>query len=491
MKQMARVLSVLLVIGMLFQLSVSAQEPYVNYSYNSDSQARQDPQAYIPTAIIDGVSTGTKAFSNPQDMFLTDEGLIYIADTGNNRIVVLGSDEKFLREITDFDNKGIKDSFNTPTGIFVLDNGDLYIADSQNERVVVLDKDDNLKSILNRPETTLLTNSETYFPLKVGVDSYNRIYLVVDGETNGILVIDKNGEFLSFIGAVQTTVSAMQAIKRMFMTDEQKKRSTLVIPTEYSNIDISDESFVYGTVGVIDPDNYTDSMFIHKINPLGEDVLNRNGIIAPMGDIPTINLEAKKEETEMLYSYLCDTTLRDSGIYAALDSRRGRVFTYDNEGNLMYVFGGIGQQYGLFKSPAALECFKDTYYVLDSGYNQIIKYNPTEYGNIITEAVRCYYRNDYDSVGDVWFSALRYTSTSEFIFDGIAESYFLQGDYEQAMKYFTLANDRTNYSDAYTYFRNEIVEKAFPILMTAIVILIIGFIVFKLIIKRRKKNAKP
>ena len=46
--------------------------------------------------------------------------------------------------------------------------------------------------------------------------------------------------------------------------------------------------------------------------------------------------------------------VRNQGIYSILDSVRGRIFTYDHEGNLLYIFGGLGSQEGT--SMASLFC---------------------------------------------------------------------------------------------------------------------------------------
>lgn len=35
-----------------------------------------------------------------------------------------------------------------------------------------------------------------------------------------------------------------------------------------------------------------------------------------------------------------DVAVSDLGVYSVLDEGRGKVFTYDAEGNLLYIFGG-------------------------------------------------------------------------------------------------------------------------------------------------------
>ncbi len=53
-------------------------------------------------------------------------------------------------------------------------------------------------------------------------------------------------------------------------------------------------------------------------------------------------------------SSFIDVVVDDSGRYSALDATRGRIFTYDDDGNLLYIFGGLGNQMGTFTRPVAL-----------------------------------------------------------------------------------------------------------------------------------------
>ena len=53
-------------------------------------------------------------------------------------------------------------------------------------------------------------------------------------------------------------------------------------------------------------------------------------------------------------SRFVDIVNREFGMFSALDRQRGRIFTYDNQGNLLYVFGGIGDAVGLFTRPQAI-----------------------------------------------------------------------------------------------------------------------------------------
>ena len=153
----------------------------------------------------------------------------------------------------------------------------------------------------------------------------------------------------------------------------------LFIPTEFSNLDIDGKGFVYATnidVGPKEP--------IKRLNPSGEDVLKRFGYFPVAGDIYYRRTVGP--------SKFVDIKVLGDGIYSALDSTQGRVFTYDESGNLLYVYGGIGNQLGVFKTPAAIERLGDRQLVLDRGKASIVMFEPTEFGKQVNLAVRHHYR---------------------------------------------------------------------------------------------------
>ena len=81
----------------VFDKSVQAEElPYDTYAYDYWEDAVATPAAYVPGRAIagqdlqyNGESIG--AFVSPQDLCKSEDGEVYVADTGNNRIVVLDS----------------------------------------------------------------------------------------------------------------------------------------------------------------------------------------------------------------------------------------------------------------------------------------------------------------------------------------------------------------------------------------------------------------
>src|SRR4030067_2497555 len=95
----------------------------------------------IPQAIICSENLGSLTLNRPQGLAIDSEGNIYIADTGNNRIVKTDSLGNFIKETGGFGwGEG---QFNQPTNLG-LDYGlNLYVVDSQNKRLTRLDKNLN------------------------------------------------------------------------------------------------------------------------------------------------------------------------------------------------------------------------------------------------------------------------------------------------------------------------------------------------------------
>lgn len=96
-------LAISFVMQLLMCVSAAASSPYYSY-FISDmdmfSSILSTPDAYQVKAIIDFPDTASGKLLNPEDIFIGPDEKIYIADAGNNRIVVLKSDLTFDFEIT-------------------------------------------------------------------------------------------------------------------------------------------------------------------------------------------------------------------------------------------------------------------------------------------------------------------------------------------------------------------------------------------------------
>lgn len=187
-------------------------------------------------------------------------------------------------------------------------------------------------------------------------------------------------------------------------------------------------------------------------------------------------------------SQFTDVVYRQNGIYTCLDRKRGRLFTYDYEGNLLYIFGGLGTQEGTFDMPVAVEDLGTKIVVLDAGRAQIMLFDVTEYGRLINEAVALRYDGDESEAVELWKRVLELDENNELANTGIGKSYLTAGEYKQAMKYLKLGMNRDYYSIAYRRYRNEVLVNNASYILTGAVVLIAAGMVWKKM--RNKKNGK-
>lgn len=467
---------IILVSANCVSVSANANLPYQTYNYDYWGDINYTPAAYIPDGNIAGVDLGTVNFVNPQDLFVAKDGRVYIADTGNNRIVVLGTDMKLEKIIDGFDNNGTPDTFKSPSGLCVTDSNELYIADTENLRVVALKEDGSLLKLIQNPTSEVLGPNFVFSPLKVSVDYANRVYVIAKNMFQGIMAFDENSNFTGFSGTIKVTISAYEKLWRRLSTKTQRQRQVQFIPTEFTGVDMAPDGFVYATN--VDARG---QQSIRRLNPKGQDVIKQKVTIKLSGDLMTPPGGEYSGPSRIV-----DIVYRGEGIYSVVDMTRGRIFTYDDEGDLLYIFGGRGSQAGTFKNPVAIEVKDDKILVLDAYRGEIMSFVATKYGNLINQAVSLRYDGDEASAVDVWKEVLKLDGNFELAYVGIGKSYLASGRNKEAMEYLKLGMDREYYSIAFKRYRDDILKKNLGFVLTGGAFLIIALIVIRAVKKRRK-----
>ncbi|MCD7709074.1 MAG: NHL repeat-containing protein [Clostridiales bacterium] len=449
--------------------------PYETYTYDYWENIVITPAAYVPAGSVTGTDVGAGEFSEPQDFCLDDDGNLYVADTGNNRIVVLDPTySEVLQVIDSFDMRGTTSTFDAPYGVCVSENGQLYIADSNNRRVVVLELNGDFVKIIDNPQSEILEDGFDFVPLKVTVDYADRVYVIVKNAFEGILVFENTGDFTGYFGTIDVTLTLWEKFWRRLASKQERAKSQLYIPTEFTGIDIDSDGFVYASN--IDSEG---EQGVRRLNPRGEDVIQKgeNGNVG--GDIVTGTYGTYSGPSEFT-----DVVYRGKGMYSALDRKRGRIFTYDKEGNLLYIFGGLGSQEGTFNTPIAIESTDSQILVLDAYYGSILLFDATEYGQLINDAVGLRYDGDETEAIAKWERVLELNENNELANTGIGKAYLTAGDNKTAMKYLKLGMNRKYYSIAWKRYRNEILSNNIGWILTVIIIVIILLIVYFRIIRR-------
>jgi len=462
-----------------------------SYTYNYDfwEIEYESPDAYKPTEFITGEGLGTTEFKSPQGLYVRDDKM-YIADTGNNRILevqIQGDQITLLREIVEFKGDAEVKTFNQPQDVFVSQDGEIFIADTENQRVVRLDKDLNLIRIITQPtDDPSVDTSLNFLPTKVVADRAGRTFVLVKSVNKGFMQFEENGEFIAYVGANDVVFKMSDYIKKLFSTKAQRAQMESFTPTEYNNLYIDGNGFVYCTTSVFDEWALKDDSAkpIRKLNSLGDDILIKNGNLPPIGDVTWDNVAGMDGP-----SRLVDVTAFDNETYYAIDRIRGRIFGYDEQGNLLYAFGGPGNQLGYFQTPVAIDHMGTDLFVLDAAGRSVTRFEMTEFGTLIYNGLAQYDIGEYEKSAEYWKEVLKLNGNYDLAYIGIGRALYGQGKYKEAMEYFEVKRDDDNYSRAWKYYRKEWIEQnlGYVVIVLIVLILIPGIIKT---VKKIKKEAQ-
>jgi len=467
---------------MLVSLSLYAEPTNYTYSYDYWYEYVSSPDAYRVGAYILGTSLGIGHFREPQGLFIRDNR-IYVCDSGNNRIVVIealdNGEHASVRIVNSVFIDGIDSPLSYPMDIFECRDGFIYIADTNNNRILKLDPQWNHIFTITRPDDDSIDDFVEFQPMKIVVDFANRIFALVRNVNKGLMEFDSRGEFSGYMGANEVVYNIIDYIWKFFSTQEQRARQGLFIPTEYNNIALDKNGFIYAT-SYMTANQSGNLKAVKRLNAMGQDILVRNGYSEPVGDLSFSDLNFGGVSG---FSRLIDVVAFDNDSYACFDRNRGRIFLYDFQGNLLYGFGGLGNREGYFLMPAALDRMGDSLYALDSRSASITRFDLTAYGELINLALNEYKAGRYESSAEVWEDVLKMNGNFDFAYIGIGRSALRQGEYKKAMDNFKLKHYRQGYGKAFQLYRKQWMEDNIWWIMLVLVLLIFVPLIVKFTIK--------
>ena len=484
MKKFISVLALFFALLIVFAVPVSAASAYQTYTYNINGMSIHSPAAYTPDKNIDSDYMGLDtAIDDPRDMVVDKEYNVYIADAKNNRIVCLDRYYKVKFTIEKFTNEyGVPDELTAPSGVFVTDDR-IFVCDTDANRIVTFDREGKYLSIIPEPESELFEEGSVYKPVAIAVDQYDRLYVVSSTTYQGIIVMTDEGEFTGFIGAQKVTISAWDIIWRRFQTEAQRELTTAYVSTEFNNISINEEGFIYVTTSSIDENKQQSAIRsksksgdyapVKMLNANGDEIMRRNGFYPPSGevDISTSSTDGSIRGS----SKIIDVAIGPEKTWSIIDEKRNKIFTYDFDGNLLWAFGDSGTQLGNLSSIEAIAYQGDTLLVLDKTNDNITVYKRTEYGDVVISALANENNRNYDLAIDDWMEILKRNSNFDTAYIGIGDSLYRSGEYEESLEYFKAAYDTAGYSNSYKEIRKEWISKWILTIPVGIVILVLAF----------------
>lgn len=481
----AACVSVLLCAGAVGAGTVSAAEHYNVYNYDRWNEATPSQAGYTAQRSVSGLDLGCGAFNNPTDLFRDWEDRFYIVDSGHNRIVVTDSDfSEAKREYDSFTMEdGSETTLNAPEGIYVSGETQLmYIADTGNSRLLICDLDGKVQMELKRPDSTLYEN-ETFKPEKVIVDKAGNIYMVLNNITNGSAMFNSDGEFQGYFGANSIDATAEVVANyfwNLIATDEMRANSSRNVAAGITNFDIDEEGFIY----TVTQSSSSEADRVKKVNPAGYNLYSSWEVT--FGDLASLYDSNTNEDysTKMM-----DIDVDDVGRLNCLDLETGRVFQYDEDGNLLFILGSNSDQTGGFSiKVSAVETMGKNIYVADSMKNTVTIFTETEFGDIVHEAVSLYNDGYYAEALAPWREVLKRDGNYHMAYIGISSALYNEGDYSGAMKYAKLAQSRNLYDKAFEGYRSEWLNKNFTWVILAAVVVIGVAVFFHFRSKKKKKN---
>ncbi|MFD0619716.1 YIP1 family protein [Paenibacillus sp. GCM10027629] len=462
MKRLWKLFFTMLILTLPFG-SVVSSAPYYGYQYTSYGEAAPAPLPYLPDTVIYGKATGAGEFKSPEDLFVGPDGAVYVADTGNNRIVVINEQWKQTRIIDSFMNNGSKETFNQPRGVFVNGLNHVYVADTNNNRVVILDEQGKLIRIVNAPEADVVREDFKFIPTKLASDRAGRLFVISQGIYDGIVEYDANGVFTGFTGRNDVKFNAADLLWKRLATDVQRQQMALFIPIEFNNLDIDKDGFIYATTS----ENSFKTKMVKRLNPSGIDVLREDSDFPVIGDYRSARAGSIQGSSTFV-----SISVYENGIYAALDAKRGRVFVYDDDGNPLFQFGQVGDKLGNFRAPVKVEWVDKNVLVLDQALNRITVFTPTRYGNLLLDASSAYQEGRDKDAAQLWMEVSKLNNNLELAHVGIGKAQLEAGDSEAAIESFKTGMSFPYYSRAFGMYRKEFMWENFAYIFIGVVLFI-------------------
>ena len=427
--------------------------PYKTITLGVNKELVETQTAYEPVRSM--IRFGEETLKNPQDLRMGPDGNLYIADTGNKRVLVVSPQGDLIREIKD------KKNFKTPSGVNVDAEGNVYVADESARAVLVYDKDGNLIRSWEKPTHPLFGETAPYKPRKVVIDKRGNLYICSKGNTNGIVQISPagEGEFLGYYGANTSSVTLLTAIRKAVFTDEQLSSMAGIVPISVENLCIDEKGMVYAV------SQTNDERSLRRLNVAGRNTMTPD------------------YWTELTTAV---AVTEQGSVFTA--NANGRIVEYTSEGDMLFVFGAFDsgdQRIGTFKSVSGM-VVDDEYrlYVLDSVLCSIQVLEPTEFTSLVHQAFTLFQDGKYAESKAPWSEVQRMNSLFTYANTGMGEALYREGDYAEALQNFRNSGNRNGYSDAFWELRSNWLHTNVGTILIVLVAVIVLWQVLKAVNKK-------
>ena len=465
--------------------------------YNEKTLVYSKPM-YDVEKVFYGYDFGYDSFNKPSDVFCSNEGDLYVVESGTSRLTIIDKDLKFKNSITKFVDKDNNEyDFFGANGVYVDGNNIIYIADTLNGRILIGDINGNLIENRLMPESSLIPEDFIYQPTKVVVDNKGFMYVISSGSIYGALCFKPNGEFQGFYGANTVTSDVSSAFKNIWnnflATDEQLQGQVQKIPYQFTDICLDNNDFAYTVTGTTDLTELEQVGQIRCLNPKGKNILKVKET-EKYTDTDNFNFGDTDVANQAIGSgyrlqNFISVEVDNEGFMYALDSTYGRVYLYDKECNLLVAFaGGTGQgdKNGTFVTPNSISVNNDRIFISDDTKNSITVFRLNDYGKLLRKADTLYLNGDYAESEELWLNVNSQDPNCQLAYHGLAKAYLIEKDYEKALFYSKEGLDYSTYNQAFSYVRNDEFKSLFRVAL----LIVISITVLIIILHKLKRQGK-
>ena len=410
--------------------------PYNTYAVGLDGELTVSPLAY------EGVNVINIGLSNPQDIYIDDNDIAFIADKGAKVVYRYNIASSSVTSI----GEGI---LSGPQGVCCDNDGNIYVADEKS--VYKFSSEGVLLKEYARPVEALFGEDSQYRPTKVVVDKNGNIFITSEGNATGIIQLNNDGEFMGYFGPNNVKLTLSLFIKRLFLSKQDRETYASLSPKATTNLAIDKKNIVYT---VIDGETGTS---LKKYNISGTNVLAKDGFFSA--------------------TYKDITVDKNGFIYTVDASSEGVIQVMDPEGSLLFCFGSTksgSSMIGEFDSAKGVAVDSNlNIWVLDSGGKNIQVFRKTSFANTVTKAILAYNEGNYDEATVAYEEILRQSASFVKAYVGLGKIAQRLEDYDQAIEYFKLANYKAGYSEVYWELRDDWFNKNLVWMIIVLVVLII------------------
>lgn len=383
-------------------------------------------------------------FGEPVDLHVASDDRVYVADKKQNRIVVLNQEGSLLHTIGEEEGIG---QLSSPEGVFVTSDDEVYVADSGNQRIAVFDQNGVFQREFKKPETALMA-SEHFVPVKLVVDRRGVMYVQLNSSYQGLVRLNREGEFMGYFGANKADQSMLNWLKKLVLNKEQLAKEKAALPKPITNVSLDQDGFIYTSTA-----GGEGKGALRKLNAGGVDrfknktLENGHGIVDVAIDV-------------------------DAFIYN-IDLDSMRINLYDRNGEAMFAFGLVSkdtQQFGILGYPTGIGVDSDhAIWISDSGTNTVHKYVRTDFGQDVLKALALYAEGKYEQSKPYWEAVYARNDMYNGTFQGLGKVFLHEGRNDEALIFMKAGIDTDGYSKAFWQLRLDWLQNHFIALVFSLI----------------------